>query len=79
MQMLTIPNQSSIPKAFQEFEEAGRMRRSALCGRIVDVMEGRIEPPFMPGDRAGCLVGRRSARKETARAHARQVNLSAAA
>ena len=35
--MLTIPNQSSIPKAFQEFDEAGRMRPSPLYDRIVDV------------------------------------------
>jgi len=39
MRMLTIPNQSSIPKAFQEFDEAGRMRPSPLYDRIVDVME----------------------------------------
>ncbi len=39
MRLITIPNQSSIPKAFQEFDEAGRMRPSPLYDRIVDVME----------------------------------------
>ena len=39
MRMITIPNQSSIPKAFLEFEEDGRMKPSAFYDRIVDVME----------------------------------------
>lgn len=39
MRMITIPNQSSVPKAFEEFDEAGRMRASAYYDRVVDVME----------------------------------------
>src|SRR5690606_26232614 len=39
MRMFTIPNQSSVPKAFQEFDDQGRMRASPLYERIVDVME----------------------------------------
>jgi arsenic resistance protein ArsH len=39
MRMLTIPNQSSVAKAYQEFDEAGRMRSSAYYERVVDVME----------------------------------------
>lgn len=39
MRMLTIPNQSSVTKAFQESDEAGRIRRSAYFDRVVDVME----------------------------------------
>lgn len=39
MRMFTIPNQSSIARAWQEFDEAGRMRPSAFYDRIVDVME----------------------------------------
>lgn len=37
--MLTVPNQSSVAKAYQEFDEAGRMKPSAYYDRIVDVME----------------------------------------
>jgi arsenical resistance protein ArsH len=33
MRMLTIPNQSSVAKAFQEFDEAGRMKPSPLAER----------------------------------------------
>src|SRR3546814_10830791 len=39
MRMFTIPNQSSVAKAFNEFDEAGRMRPSSYYNRIVDVME----------------------------------------
>src|SRR3546814_6677956 len=39
MRMVTIPNQSSVPKAYQEFDDAGRMNPSPLYDRIVDVME----------------------------------------
>lgn len=39
MRMFTIPNQSSVPKAWQEFDEEGRMKPSAWYDRIVDVTE----------------------------------------
>ncbi|MFG1280212.1 arsenical resistance protein ArsH [Xanthobacter autotrophicus] len=39
MRMVTIPNQSSVAKAFQEFDEAGRMKPSSYYDRMVDVME----------------------------------------
>ncbi|WP_370032605.1 arsenical resistance protein ArsH [Oceanicella sp. SM1341] len=42
MRMITIPNQSSVPKAWTEFDEAGRMRESALYWRLVDVAEELI-------------------------------------
>jgi arsenic resistance protein ArsH len=78
MRMLTIPNQSSIPKAFQEFDEAGRMRTSPLYDRIVDVMEELMKFTLLTRDRAGYLVDRYSERKESAEALIKRVNLSAA-
>ena len=78
MRMLTIPNQSSIPKAFQEFDEAGRMRPSPLYDRIVDVMEELMKFTLLTRDRADYLVDRYSERKETADALMKRVNLSAA-
>jgi arsenic resistance protein ArsH len=78
MRMLTIPNQSSIPKAFQEFDEAGRMRPSPLYDRIVDVMEELVKFTLLTRDRAGYLVDRYSERKEDADALIKRVNLSAA-
>lgn len=78
MRMLTIPNQSSIPKAFQEFDEAGRMHPSPLYDRIVDVMEELMKFTLLTRDRADYLVDRYSERKETAQALTTRVNLSAA-
>ena len=37
--MLTIPNQSSVPRAYEQFDDAGRMRPGPLYDRVVDVME----------------------------------------
>lgn len=78
MRMLTIPNQSSIPKAFQEFDDAGRMRSSPLYDRIVDVMEEMVKFTLLTRDRADYLVDRYSERKESAEALMKRVNLSAA-
>jgi arsenical resistance protein ArsH len=78
MRLITIPNQSSIPNAFQEFDEAGRMRPSALYDRIVDVMEELMKFTTLTRDRADYLVDRYSERKEDAEALMKRVNLSAA-
>lgn len=78
MRMLTIPNQSSVPKAFQEFDEAGRMRPSPLYDRIVDVMEELMKFTLLTRDRADYLVDRYSERKESAEALMNRVNLSRA-
>ena len=78
MRMLTIPNQSSIPKAFQEFDEAGRMRPSPLYDRIVDVMEELMKFTLLTRDNADYLVDRYSERKESAEALMQRVNLSSA-
>lgn len=75
MRLITIPNQSSIPKVFQEFDEAGRMRPSPLYDRIVDVMEELIKFTLLTRDRADYLVDRYSERKETAEASMKRVNL----
>ena len=74
MRMITIPNQSSIPKAFLEFEEDGRMKPSALYDRIVDVMEELVKFTLLTRDRAGYLVDRYSERKESADALSKRVN-----
>jgi arsenic resistance protein ArsH len=74
MRMITIPNQSSIPKAFLEFDEDGRMKPSALYDRIVDVMEELVKFTLLTRDRAGYLVDRYSERKENAEALSARVN-----
>jgi arsenic resistance protein ArsH len=72
MRMITIPNQSSVAKAYQEFDEAGRMRPSAYYDRVVDVMEELIKFTLLTRDHADYLVDRYSERKaegRTAAAH----------
>jgi arsenic resistance protein ArsH len=76
MRLITIPNQSSIPKAFQEFDEAGRMRPSPLYDRIVDVMEELVKFTLLTRDRSDYLVNRYSERKEDSEALMSRVNLS---
>ncbi len=79
MRMITIPNQSSVAKVFQEFDEAGRMRPSAYYDRVVDVMEELVKFTLLTRDHAGYLVDRYSERKESAEELSRRVNLPAAA
>jgi arsenic resistance protein ArsH len=67
MRMITIPNQSSVAKAFQEFDEAGRMRPSAYYDRAVDVMEELVKFTLLTRDHAGYLVDRYSERKDAGR------------
>ncbi|MGJ7484274.1 arsenical resistance protein ArsH [Variovorax sp. LT2P21] len=74
MRMLTIPNQSSVAKAFLEFDEAGRMRPSACYDRVVDVMEELVKFTLLTRDSAGYLVDRYSERKESAEALSARVN-----
>ena len=63
MRMITIPNQSSVAKAFQEFDEAGRMKPSAYYERIVDVMEELVRFTILTRPHAAQLVDRYSERK----------------
>jgi len=65
MRMLTIPNQSSVAKAFLEFEEDGRMKPSAYYDRVVDVMEELVKFTLLTRDIAPYLVDRYSERKES--------------
>jgi arsenic resistance protein ArsH len=74
MRMLTIPNQSSVPKAFQEFDEAGRMKPSALYDRVVDVTEELVKFTLLTRDLAPYLVDRYSERKESAAELSARVN-----
>lgn len=70
MRMFTIPNQSSVPKAYQEFDAAGRMRPSPLYDRIVDVMEELVRFTLLLRPHAETLVDRYSERREAAGAKA---------
>jgi arsenic resistance protein ArsH len=66
MRMVTIPNQSSVPKAFQEFADDGRMKPSSYYDRVVDVMEELIKFTLLVRDRSPYLTSRYSERKEEA-------------
>lgn len=74
MRMFTIPNQSSVAKAFAEFDDAGRMKPSAYYDRLVDVMEELIKFTLLLRDRQDYLVDRYSERKESADELSRRVN-----
>jgi len=74
MRMITIPNQSSVAKAFQEFDEAGRMKPSAYYERVVDVMEELVKFTLLTRDVAPFLVDRYSERRESAEELSRRVN-----
>ncbi|MNR18799.1 NADPH-dependent FMN reductase [compost metagenome] len=74
MRMFTIPNQSSVPKAYMEFDEAGRMKPSAFYDRVVDVMEELVKFTLLLRDRQDFLVDRYSERKESAEQLMARVN-----
>ncbi|MEP6589530.1 MAG: arsenical resistance protein ArsH [Polaromonas sp.] len=74
MRMLTIPNQSSVAKAFLEFDEAGRMKPSAYYDRVVDVMEELVKFTLLTRDLSPWLVDRYSERRENAEALSKRVN-----
>ncbi|ADF60025.1 MULTISPECIES: arsenical resistance protein ArsH [Enterobacteriaceae] len=74
MRMITIPNQSSVAKAWQEFDEEGRMKPSAYYDRIVDVMEELMKFTLLTRGRTAYLVDRYSERKESASALSGRVN-----
>ncbi len=77
MRMITIPNQSSVAKAFNEFDEDGRMKPSAFYDRVVDVMEELVKFTLLTRDVSPYLVDRYSERKESAEQLAKRVSLRA--
>ena len=74
MRMVTIPNQSSVAKAFLEFDEHDRMKPSPYYNRIVDVMEELMKFTLLTRDVSPYLTDRYSERVESAEAVSRRVN-----
>lgn len=74
MRLLTIPNQSSVPKAFLQFGDDDRMAPSPFYDRMVDVMEELVKFTLLTRDLVPHLVDRYSERKESAEALSNRVN-----
>ena len=74
MRMLTIPNQSSVPKAFLEFDDNDRMKPSPYYNRIVDVMEELMKFTLLTRDNNAYLLDRYSERVESAEQLMARVN-----
>ncbi|MGG7518787.1 arsenical resistance protein ArsH [Allorhizobium undicola] len=75
MRMITIPNQSSVAKAFQEFDADGRMKPSSYYDRVVDVCEELLKFTLLTRDASAYLTDRYSERKEDAAKLEQRVNL----
>jgi arsenic resistance protein ArsH len=78
MRMITIPNQSSVAKAYEQFEDNGRMKPSAYYDRIVDVMEELVKFTLLTRGISSYLTDRYSERKEETEALARRLQLDKA-
>jgi arsenic resistance protein ArsH len=74
MRMITIPNQSSVPKAFLEFDDNNRMKPSANYDRVVDVMEELVKFTLLTRSVSSYLTDRYSERKESAEELSKRVN-----
>ena len=74
MRMITIPNQSSVAKAFTEFDEDGRMKPSSFYDRVVDVMEELYKFTLLTRGISTYLTDRYSERKESAQELSKRVN-----
>ncbi|MEM1288308.1 MAG: arsenical resistance protein ArsH [Pseudomonadota bacterium] len=75
MRMITIPNQSSVPKAWNEFDDNGRMKPSPLYNRVVDVMEELMKFTYLTRGRSAYLTDRYSERVETVEELSKRVNM----
>lgn len=76
MRMVTIPNQSSVAKAYEQFDEAGRMKPSTYYERVVDVMEELVKFTLLTRDRSDYLTDRYSERREAAEKLEERLGLS---
>jgi len=74
MRMITIPNQSSVPKAFLEFDDNNRMKPSDNYDRVVDVMEELVKFTLLTRSVSAFLTDRYSERKESAEELSKRVN-----
>ncbi len=77
MRMITIPNQSSVAKAYQEFDADGRMKPSSYYDRVVDVCEELVKFTWLTRDASPYLTDRYSERKEDAEKLEKRVQLNA--
>ncbi|NEI10290.1 arsenical resistance protein ArsH [Rhizobium ruizarguesonis] len=75
MRMIAIPNQSSVAKAFQEFDADGRMKPSSYYDRVVDVCEELVKFTLLTRDASNYLTDRYSERKEEAEKLEQRVSL----
>lgn len=75
MRMITIPNQSSVARAYQEFDADGRMKPSSYYDRVVDVCEELVKFTLLTRDASTYLTERYSERKEQAAELEKRVSL----
>jgi arsenical resistance protein ArsH len=78
MRMIAIPNQSSVAKAYEQFDDVGRMKPSPYYDRIVDVMEELVKFTLLTRGRSSYLTDRYSERKEEAAKLAARLQLDRA-
>ncbi len=78
MRMITIPNQSSVAKAYEQFDDSGRMRPSPYYDRVVDVTEDLVKFTLLTRDVSAYLTDRYSERKEDAEKLSQRLCLSQA-